>query len=73
MKTRATVEPRHLLPVVALGLVSFVAMGFLVQAGRSAVYAGVGVVIAAFAVTVVLILIRRRKNARMMQDVLDDL
>jgi hypothetical protein len=69
---RATVERKHLLPVLLAGLFSFVAMGFLVQAGRSAVYAGAGLVAVAFAVTLVLIVLRRRKNARMMQDILDE-
>lgn len=69
---RATIEKKHLLPVAITAVACFVAMGFLVQAGKSAIYVGVGIVGVAFAVTVVLIAIRRRKNARMMQDILDD-
>ena len=69
-RQRATLEKRHLLPILVVAIVSFGAMGFLVQAGKSAIYVGVGAVILAFAVTVVLIIIRQRKNARMMEDIL---
>ena len=69
---RATIEKKHLLPVAITAIVCFVAMGFLVQAGKSAIYVGAGMVGAAFAVTLVVILLRRRKNARMMQDILDE-
>jgi uncharacterized membrane protein len=67
---RATVEKKHLLPIALVAIVSFAAMGFLVQAGKSAIYVGGGLVAFAFAVTVVLILIRQRRNARMMEDIL---
>lgn len=70
MSRRATLEKRHLLPIAGVALVSFIAMGFLVQAGKSAVYVGGGAVVFAFAVTVVLIVIRQRRNARMMEDIL---
>ena len=69
---RASVEKRHLLPILVVGIVSFLAMGFLVQAGKSAIYVGATLVGIAFAVTIVLILIRQRKNARMMKDILDE-
>lgn len=69
---RATVEKRHLLPVLGTALLCFVAMGFLVQAGKSAIYVGITLVGIAFAVTLVLILMRQRKNARMMKDILDE-
>ena len=70
MSKRATLEKRHLLPIAIVGLVSFFSMGFLVQAGKSAIYVGGGAVGIAFAVTVVLIIIRQRRNARMMEDIL---
>jgi hypothetical protein len=70
MNKRATLEKRHLLPIAVVAIVSFVAMGFLVQAGKSAIYVGAGIVVVAFAVTVVLILIRQRRNARMMEEIL---
>ena len=70
MGKRATLEKRHLLPIALVAILSFVAMGFLVQVGKSAIYVGAGAVIVAFAVTVVLILVRQRKNARMMEDIL---
>lgn len=69
---RASLEKKHLLPIAIVAAVSFVAMGFLVQAGKSAIYAGAGIVGAAFAVTLVLIVMRRRKNARMMRDILEE-
>ena len=69
---RATVEKKHLLPVALTAVLCFVAMGFLVQAGRSAIYVGGAIVAVAFAVTLVLILVRRRRNARLMRDVLED-
>lgn len=69
-RQRATIEKRHLLPIALVALGSFVAMGFLVQLGKSAVYIGAGAVILAFAVTIVLIVIRQRRNARMMEDIL---
>ena len=69
---RATLEKRHLLPIAVTAIVCFVAMGFLLQAGKSAIYVGVGIVLFAFAVTLVLIVIRRRKNARMMKDILEE-
>lgn len=69
---RATVEKHHLLPIAVTAVLCFVAMGFIVQAGRSAVYVGAGAVGVAFAVTLVLIVMRRRKNARMMRDILDE-
>jgi membrane protein YdbS with pleckstrin-like domain len=70
MGKRATLEKRHLLPIAIVAVISFVAMGFLVQVGKSAIYVGAGAVILAFAVTVVLIVIRQRRNARMMEDIL---
>lgn len=70
MGKRATLEKRHLLPIAVVALISFFSMGFLVQAGKSAVYVGAGAVIVAFAVTVVLIILRQRRNARMMEDIL---
>lgn len=70
MGRHATIEKRHLLPIAAVAVVSFLAMGVLVQFGKSAVYVGGGAVILAFAVTVVLIVIRQRRNARMMEDIL---
>lgn len=70
MSSRATIEKRHLLPIALVAVFSFVAMGILVQFGKSAVYFGAGAVILAFAVTVVLIVIRQRRNARMMEDIL---
>jgi len=48
------------------------AMGLALQVGKSAIYVGAGIVGVAFAITLVLIVIRRRKNARMMQDILDE-
>jgi hypothetical protein len=53
-----------------VALISFFSMGFLVQAGKSAIYVGGAAVAFAFAVTVVLIIIRQRRNARMMEDIL---
>lgn len=70
MSKRATLEKRHLLPIAVVALISFFSMGFLVQAGKSAIYVGGGAVGIAFAVTVVLIIIRQRRNARMMEDIL---
>jgi membrane protein YdbS with pleckstrin-like domain len=70
MGQRATLEKRHLLPIAIVAIISFASMGFLVQAGKSAVYVGAGAVIVAFAVTVVLIIIRQRRNARLMEDIL---
>ena len=70
MSRRATLEKRHLLPIAIVAIISFVSMGFLVQAGKSAIYVGGGAVALAFAVTVVLIIIRQRRNARMMEDIL---
>lgn len=69
---RATLEKRHLLPVLGVGLVSFVAMGFVLQAGKSAIYVGASLVGVAFAITLVLIVIRQRKNARMMKHILEE-
>lgn len=69
-RSRVTLEKRHLLPIAVVALVSFFSMGFLVQAGKTAVYVGGGAVVLAFAVTVVLIVIRQRRNARMMEDIL---
>jgi membrane protein YdbS with pleckstrin-like domain len=69
-RQRATLEKRHLLPIALVAIVSFAAMGLLVQVGKSAIYVGAGAVIVAFAVTVVLIVIRQRRNARMMEDIL---
>jgi hypothetical protein len=69
---RATVEKKHLLPVIGVGLLCFVAMGFLVQAGKSAIYVGASLVALAFAITLVLIVLRRRRNARMMQEILEE-
>lgn len=66
----ATIEKRHLLPIAVVAVVSFLSMGLLVQVGKTAIYVGAGAVILAFAVTVVLIIIRQRKNARMMEDIL---
>lgn len=70
MGKRATLEKRHLLPIAIVAIISFFSMGFLVQAGKSAIYVGGGAVVLAFAVTVVLIILRQRKNARMMEDIL---
>jgi hypothetical protein len=70
MSKRATLEKRHLLPIAGVAIVSFLAMGFLVQAGKSAIYVGGGAVGVAFAVTLVLIIIRQRRNARIMEDIL---
>ena len=70
MGKRATLEKRHLLPIAVVALISFFSMGFLVQAGKSAIYVGGGAVAIASAVTVVLIIIRQRRNARMMEDIL---
>lgn len=70
MGKRATLEKHHLLPIAIVGIVSFLAMGLLLQVGKSAIYVGAGAVIFAFAVTVVLIIIRQRRNARMMEDIL---
>jgi len=69
---RASVEKKHLPLVLGTALVCFVAMGFLVQAGKSAIYVGAGAVGIAFAITLVLIIVRQRKNARMMKDILDE-
>jgi nitrate reductase gamma subunit len=69
---RATVEKKHLLPVLVTAVVCFLAMGIALQVGKSAIYVGAGIVGIAFAITLVLIIIRRRKNARMMQDILDE-
>jgi membrane protein YdbS with pleckstrin-like domain len=70
MSKRATLEKRHLLPIAIVAIVSFLAMGLLVQVGKNAIYVGGGAVILAFAVTVVLIVIRQRKNARIMENIL---
>jgi hypothetical protein len=70
MSKRATLEKRHLLPIAVVALISFFSMGFLVQAGKSAIYVGGGAVGVAFAVTLVLIIIRQRRNARIMEDIL---
>ena len=70
MGKRATLEKRHLLPIAIVAIISFFSMGFLVQAGKSAIYVGGGAVALAFAVTVVLIIVRQRRNARMMEDIL---
>lgn len=69
-RQRATLEKRHLLPIALVAIVSFVAMGLLVQLGKGAIYIGASVVIVAFAVTLVLIVVRQRRNARMMEDIL---
>jgi uncharacterized membrane protein len=69
---RATLEKRHLLPIAVTAIVSFLAMGLLIQAGKRAIYVGAGIVGVAFAVTLVLIILRRRKTARMMQDILEE-
>lgn len=70
MGKRATLEKKHLLPIAIVAIVSFAAMGFLVQLGKNAVYGGAALVGVAFAVTLVLIIIRQRRNARMMEDIL---
>lgn len=70
MSRRATIEKRHLLPIAGVAVLSFLSMGVLVEFGKSAVYAGAGAVILAFVVTVVLIIMRQRKNARLMEDIL---
>jgi hypothetical protein len=70
MSRRVTLEKRHLLPIAVVAVVSFLSMGLLMQAGKKAIYVGAGAVILAFAITVVLIIIRQRRNARMMEDIL---
>lgn len=70
MSRHTTIEKRHLLPIAVVAIVSFLAMGFLVQAGKTAVYVGGAGVALAFAITVVLIVIRQRRNARLMEDIL---
>jgi membrane protein YdbS with pleckstrin-like domain len=70
MSRHVTLEKRQLLPIAAVAILSVLAMGVLVQAGKTAIYVGAGAVIFAFAVTVVLIIIRQRRNARMMEDIL---
>ena len=69
---RPSVEPKHLVFVIITAIACFIAMGFLVQAGKSAIYVGVGLVAVAAVITTVLVVVRRRRNDRLMREILDE-